>query len=401
MNIIIVSHLYPTPEDTVTGVFVHEQAKALRDRGHEITILSPTPAVPDIPYLPDRWARYRDTPQEANIEDIDVEYPRYVSLPSSHTLSLIAQSVRWTVKRRILKLVDSGEFSPDVINAHVPLPDGYACVPACHTLDVPLVTTVHGANVYQSSANPISRRMIQSVFEDSDALVFNSAILRSEAETRFSKVPASSIVHNGIPVADIESAPVADLSEYFSQERMVASSVGSLIERKGHSRVLQGIAKLEPAVRPNYLIMGDGPNRDELRRKVEGLGIEEYIHFTGYIPEHRDVFSNLKASDVMVLPSTDEAFGVAFIEAMACECVVIGCEGEGPSEFVEDGNTGFLILHDDTDAVADRLRFLAENRSEANQMGKAAREYVHQNLTWAENARQIEQIYRSIVSQPE
>ncbi|CAM2884782.1 hypothetical protein HASA104033_06475 [Halobacterium salinarum] len=96
----------------------------------------------------------------------------------------------------------------------------------------------------------------------------------------------------------------------------------------------------------------------------------------------------------MALPSTEEAFGIAYIEAMACGCPVIGCEGEGPSEFVENGETGYLIPPNNPQAITDLLTDLLDSPSKVQKIGKNASEYVRNNLTWAENARKNEEIYQ-------
>lgn len=94
-----------------------------------------------------------------------------------------------------------------------------------------------------------------------------------------------------------------------------------------------------------------------------------------------------------------EAFGIAYIEAMACKSPVIGCEGEGPSEFVDHRETGFLVPPNDPEAITDILTDLLDDPSRIRQMGKAASEYVRNNLTWAENARKNEKIYQSAIEQ--
>jgi len=101
----------------------------------------------------------------------------------------------------------------------------------------------------------------------------------------------------------------------------------------------------------------------------------------------------------MALPSTDEAFGIAYIEAMACGSPVIGCDGEGPSDFVKDGETGYLVPANDPSAIADLLQELSEDKDKLDRMGAAAREYVLENLTWEENARRNEEIYQRAIEQ--
>ncbi|TKX48932.1 glycosyltransferase family 4 protein [Halorubrum sp. ASP121] len=397
MNILIVSHLYPTPNDSVPGIFVHQQAQALQDRGHSVRVLSPTPYVPSVPYLPDRWARFRDTPDHSRIDGVDVSYPTYLSLPSYHTLPLVAKSVRRSIDRAIPNLTSRSSFTPDVINAHVPLPDGYACLPAAQRRNIPLVTTVHGASVYTSARNPLCRKQIGGVFDASEEVIFNSGVLLGEAESHFQNLSNAQVVHNGVQLDVVKSAPTASLSDTFPEDRIVVSSVGTLIDRKNHSVVIDAISEIESDKRPYYLIIGSGPNRNLLEQRIKSKGIEDFVHFTGYVPRHKHVLSKLKAADVMALPSTEEAFGIAYIEAMACGCPVIGCEGEGPSEFVDHGETGYLVSPNDPEAIEKILVDLLENQTKVRRMGKNASEYVRNNLTWAENARKNERIYRSAV----
>jgi glycosyltransferase involved in cell wall biosynthesis len=175
---------------------------------------------------------------------------------------------------------------------------------------------------------------------------------------------------------------------------MVVTSVGSLQPTKGQGDVFEALQNLPPESRPNYLLIGDGPEREELEQKAAALNSP--VHFTGSVP-HDDVFSYLKSTDIMALPSTEEAFGIAYIEAMACGCPVIGCEGEGPSEFVDHGETGYLVSPNDPEAIEKILVDLLENQTKVRRMGKNASEYVRNNLTWEENARKNERVYRSAI----
>jgi teichuronic acid biosynthesis glycosyltransferase TuaC len=394
LDILIVSHLYPTPNDSVPGIFVHQQAQALQERGHTIRVISPTPYVPRVPQLPDRWARFRDTPGQSRIDEINVSYPKFLSLPSRHTLPLVAKSVRRTVDNAISDLTSNSGFSPDVINAHVPLPDGYASLPACRRLNVPLVTTVHGNSIQVSSKNRLCRRQIRTVFQSSEEVVFNSEVLLGKAKKHFDGLNQARVVPNGVPLTKLQSASSAKLPDSFSEDRMVVASVGSLQPTKGQEDVLEALQDLPAGSRPNYLLIGDGPQREELEQKA--VTLDSPVHFAGSVP-HEDVFSHLKSTDIMALPSIEEAFGIAYIEAMACESTVIGCEGEGPSEFVENGETGYLVPTNDPKAITNILTGLLDNQSKVQQIGKKASEYVRNNLTWAENARKTEEIYQSAI----
>jgi glycosyltransferase involved in cell wall biosynthesis len=390
MKILFVSHMYPTPENTVYGIFVHQQVQSLAERGHEVRVISPTPYIPNVPYLPDRWARFSNTTDRAHIDGIDVMYPKYLSLPSHRTLPLVSKSVRRTVADAISELQFCG-FSPDVINAHVPLPDGYACIRSSRRLNVPMVTTVHGANIHKSSKQLLCRHQIRSVLESSDEIVFNSRVLREKAKKIYAGLEDTNIVPNGVPLERIRSVDPVELPTLFSENRLVLTSLGSLDRKKGQLDVLKAIERLPRHLQPNYLLIGDGSHREKLEQ--EAKKVDSPIHFTGTVP-HETVLSYLMSTDIMALPSTQEAFGVAYIEAMACGSPVIGCQGEGPSDFVRDGETGYLVPPNDPNAIAEKIRYLSENRLKLKRMGDAARDYVRENLTWEENARQIERIYQ-------
>jgi glycosyltransferase involved in cell wall biosynthesis len=258
------------------------------------------------------------------------------------------------------------------------------------------VTTVHGASVHKSSKNSLCRRQIQSTFECSDGIVFNSSVLHAKAKKFYSGLERAHIVPNGVPLTEVYSATPAELPASFSEDRLVLTSLGRLSAKKGQDDVFRALQRLPADAQANYLLLGDGPHRETLEQEAEKVKFP--VHFTGKVP-HETVFSYLKSTDIMVLPSTDEAFGIAYIEAMACGSPVIGCEGEGPSDFIKDGETGYLVPPDDPTTIADILQELSEDQNKLDQMGDAARKYVLENLTWEENARRNKEIYEQAIEQ--
>jgi len=155
------------------------------------------------------------------------------------------------------------------------------------------VTTVHGNSIYKSAKNIICRRQIRSTFEASSEIIYNSSILKSRSESYFPDVRNTN-VHNGIPLDRVESTPKADLSDIFPEDRNVISSLGYLIERKNHSDVIS--CNHRDRTRRTSLLSyyREGPNREALEHQVKNNGLSEYVHFTGFVPEHLDVLSKLK-----------------------------------------------------------------------------------------------------------
>nr|WP_247001696.1 glycosyltransferase [Halosolutus gelatinilyticus] len=174
--------------------------------------------------------------------------------------------------------------------------------------------------------------------------------------------------------------------------------MGNLIETKGHRYVLDAISTLDVDV--DYLIVGDGPLREELEAHAIELGVRDAVTFTGSVP-NEDVFGYLKSADVFVLPSYEEAFGVAYLEAMACGLPVIGCEGEGPSDYITDRRTGFLVPPRDQDALSDVLRNLRRDTELRRRVGDRARRTAFNAFSWKRNAISIERIFREVIERGE
>ncbi|WP_197075951.1 glycosyltransferase [Halostagnicola sp. A56] len=147
MEVLVLSNLYPDEVRPACGVFVQYQVSKLSQRGHEITVLSPHPYVPPIPGLPEQYRRLHSQVQyERKESGVHVKYPRTLSLPNPWTQPVTALVSRFRSKNWVQQL-ESSNCDPDIINVHVAQPNGYAALAMREYFDVPLVTTIHGADV--------------------------------------------------------------------------------------------------------------------------------------------------------------------------------------------------------------------------------------------------------------
>ena len=173
---------------------------------------------------------------------------------------------------------------------------------------------------------------------------------------------AATVVYPGV------RGPAA-LPEREPAEGVTLGYAGRLVALKGVAVLLRAFARLA-AERPEVRleIVGEGPEEGELRRLAAELGVAERVVFTGW---SGDVAAAMRGWDIAVLPSLEEAFGLAAAEAMACGVPVVGSRVGGLPEVVVEGATGFLVAPGDPDALHARLRDLAADPALRRAMGAA------------------------------
>jgi glycosyltransferase involved in cell wall biosynthesis len=156
-------------------------------------------------------------------------------------------------------------------------------------------------------------------------------------------------------------------------------TVGHLVARKRHADVLEALAQL-PGVR--YLVIGDGPQREPLEALALALGVCDRVEFAGQLAPDA-ALARARTGSCFVMPSTEEAFGVAYIEAMAAGIPAVGCAGEpGPEEIAAAGGGIELVAPRSPDALAACLRGLLADRGARLALGAAGRATVEREFTW-------------------
>jgi glycosyltransferase involved in cell wall biosynthesis len=301
MKILLVSQMYPGPDDPDLGAFVQGIERALADRGHEI----------ELAVIHGRGGGKR----------------RHLKL---------ARAVRRAARR----------FEPDVVYAHFLVPTGLS---SALFGGAPLVVTAHGRDVRNIGAYPGIAAATRFVARRASALIAVSDYLRRELETKIPEARGKTeVVDCGVdldlftgsdPVKLTGSDPVKS-----AVNGPVFVCVGSLIERKNVVRLADAFATLDAG---RLVFVGDGP----LRSKLEG---RPNVEVTGRVP-HDQVPRYIAEASVLCQPSTIEPFGQALLEAMASERSVVATRVGGPPEFVPP-EAGVLVDPLDTDALADAMR---------------------------------------------
>jgi glycosyltransferase involved in cell wall biosynthesis len=157
-------------------------------------------------------------------------------------------------------------------------------------------------------------------------------------------------------------------------------------------RALAVLAPGHPTLR--YSIIGDGPERIALEGLATRLGIASRVDFRGQLsPEEAIAVS--QRSTLFVMPSTDEAFGVAYVEAMAAGVPAIGCRGEpGPEEIAAAGDGFVLVPPGDIERLTQRIDELLSDPRRLRETGRRARATVTASFTWEQCGEQTVAAYR-------
>jgi len=169
----------------------------------------------------------------------------------------------------------------------------------------------------------------------------------------------------------------------------VVSFVGQFSERKNPLLLVRAAARLGIGAGWRFLFVGDGPLRPVLARAIDEAGLGDRCQI---LPFQADVTGILSATDVLVLPSRQESFGLVLVEAAAYGKPVVATRTEGPSEIVVDGVTGFLVTPDDDGELAQRLADLFGPKVDRRRMGEAAARRARDMFSAADYAKGIERI---------
>jgi glycosyltransferase involved in cell wall biosynthesis len=341
-----------------------------------------------------RWRNYHKIPARIVDEAIEVFHPRYLLLPRN----LLFKYAGWTYYLGVRRLVDRlyREWKFGLIHAHTAFPDGYAAMILSRFLNIPFIVTIHGRDLQDTIQRSAScRKSILEVLRSAAAVVNVSSKLAGLCRLYTGESNRIKVVGNGIEPSDLYTGH-SQLHRVYDGQRVILS-VGSLRKTKGHDLTLHALKALKPEFNNiRLLIIGGGEERNTLLKLAKELAIDDSVEFIPPLPHHK-VMEYMSISDLFVLPSWSEGFGIAYLEAMAHGKPVIGVKGQGVEDFVSNGDNGLLVDKFDVEGLAGAMAAVLKDNCLARQLGWNAKKTVIENYTWNESARRIKDIYSSLL----
>lgn len=391
-KILIVTPWFPnTPEDGRFNFILHS-VEALRKAGNQLATLVTRPWTPSIfGFLKAEWRRPR-MQRERFDPSLGIRVRHHLSFPRHSFQDAVWELYRNTVAPQMMRM--AREISAQVIHVHSDVA-AFAAIPVAKELGIPVVLTLHGINTDpRPLATPAKRARLRRILAGVDRVVLVGDPLRAYFAPLAGGDGNFRVVPNGFFLPPADPNPTAGKDE----DTLRLISVANLQEGKGIDLNLQALALLDQRGLRNwrYSVVGGGIERPRLEAMADEYGLRDRVTFFGHLP-HREALAKLAEADLFILPSYREAFGVAYLEAMAAGLLAIGVKGQGPEAFLRDGESGFLIPPRDREALAGKLEFAIGHREECRRMARRGREVVRDGFTWERHAEKLMAVYSEAV----
>jgi len=327
---------YPTYGGS--GVVATELGKALAKKGHQIHFITYS--------QPSRLDFFNEN---LTYHQVDVRtYPLFQYQPYESALAS--------------KMVDVVKYENlDVLHAHYAIPHASAAYMAKQILKVenirvPVVTTLHGTDITLVGKDKSFAPVVAFSINQSDGVTAVSQNLRDETYEYFDVTKEIEVIHNFVDLSRFRRQS----KEHF--KRAICPNGEYLITHMSNFRRVKRVAdavkifyKLREHVPAKLLLIGDGPERGNVEDLCRQLGTCDDIRFLGKTDAVEEVLS---VSDLFLMPSEKESFGLAALEAMACEVPVISSDAGGLPELTVNGKSGFVCPVGDIDAMVEKALYI-------------------------------------------
>jgi N-acetyl-alpha-D-glucosaminyl L-malate synthase BshA len=346
-----------------SGVMATELANHLGRQGHEMHVISYAQPVRLDPFN-----------TQVHFHEVQVQdYPLFLYQP--YELALSSAMVETVRKERL-----------DILHVHYAIPHAYAAFMARQILadqgiHIPVVTTLHGTDITLVGQLPAYKPAVCFSINHSSAVTAVSESLRQETIQQFNIVRDITVVPNFVDMKRYGRGDAAARLRIAQPDEAILCHVSNFRKVKRVLDVISIFAEVHQTRASKMLMVGDGPERPAAEALAIQLGVQDEVLFLG---KTSDVERILGISDLFLLPSETESFGLAALEAMASGVPVIASRAGGLPEVVDHGRNGYLEPVGDIQAMAERAKYILSNASThamfSNQALEAAQKFSMEHI---------------------
>lgn len=328
----------------------------------------------------DKPVRFED---EMNFSFHKVEllsYPLFERVPCCYSLALVS---------KLVEVIKS--YGLDIVHAHYAVPNAvsaYLAKKICND-SARVITTLHGTDSYLVGRHPSYKEVTQFSMQQSDGLTTVSEYLKERTNAEFDISREIRVIPNFVDPQKFRRL------EKDREQRIVCHS-SNFRPLKRIPDIIKAFKMISQEINCKLILVGNGPERPKAEKLAKNLGISNRVHFLGNVKNVQEI---LGKSDLFLLPSEDESFGLAALEAMSCEVPVVASNIGGLKELISHGVDGYLIEVGDAEALAQySLKILQDPRLQG-EFGKNARQKVLEKYTPDKNVPKYENLYNETLKE--
>lgn len=364
-----------------SGIVATELGKALAKRGHQVHFISTE--------TPFRLGEF-----QAGLSFHQVLTPTYPLFREPQYLLSLSNKIVQVAR----------EFRLDVIHAHYAIPHATAGflsrqVLGAHGGAAPrVVTTLHGTDITLVGSDPSYSEIVAFSIDQSDLVTAVSKSLRASTYDQLGVKRDIVVIPNFLDCGIHRRQNVGDLRDRFTADDPDAKIVIHVSNFRPVKRIdaVMGIFdRIRKKVPAKLLLVGDGPELNTAYRLARELGVAQLVHSLG---AQEEVVPLLSIADLFLLPSAQESFGLAALEAMACEVPVVASRVGGLPEVIDHGVTGFLHPPDALDEMAASGVMLLSDPEKHRAIAQAACARVREDFCAEKIVPLYEECYQAVIS---
>ncbi|MGG1573849.1 N-acetyl-alpha-D-glucosaminyl L-malate synthase BshA [Fictibacillus sp. NRS-1165] len=364
---------YPTVGGS--GVVATELGKLLAEKGHEIHFITSS--------LPFRLGKVY-----SNIFYHEVEVNNYSVFKYPPYDLALASKMAEVAKREKL----------DIIHAHYAIPHAVCAFLAKQMTGekLKIVTTLHGTDITVLGYDPSLKEMIKFGIENSDAVTAVSNSLKDDTYKLLGVKNEIQPIYNFVDEREYFKLEATHLKEGYGikPEEKVIIHISNFRSVKRVPDVIRAFHKIISKIPAKLLLIGNGPELTVACKLVEELHIEEHVLFLGKQENVAELFS---ISDLKLLLSEKESFGLVLLEAMACGVPVVGTNIGGIPEVILDGETGYICELGDIDGIAEASLSILTDEKKQHTFAYQAMQHVRDHFHSSKIVGDYEELYYSVL----
>ncbi len=368
---------YPTYGGS--GVVATELGKNLAKLGHEIHFIAYA--------LPYRLNQYFDNIFYHEVKVL--EYPLFEYPPYSLALaSKLAEISRY----RSLDLLHVHYAIPHAISAYL----AREMVQNVHPLKI--ITTLHGTDITLVGRDPSFLEVTRFGIEKSDAVTAVSHYLKDKTQEIFQVKNPIHVIYNFIEDLPDQERECDDLRRKIAPDgEVIISHLSNFRPVKRIVDVIEVAYRVKQRMPVKVMMIGDGPDRSMAEARARELNMADDVHFLG---KQDNVFLLLSVSDVFLMPSNLESFGLAALEAMVCGVPCVTSNAGGLTELVKDGVGGYTADVGDVDKMAELVLKILTDQKLKNRLTLSSRRHALDNFHVDKIIPQYIDLYQQVLSSP-